>query len=840
MRRFRLLLAGFIFVLVVIGIYCSNLQKSVSFSANFDDTHDRIWIGEEFWSIPLEDWRVRDGRIECIGNRPTMRVNLLTYILKEQAGDAEVSVSMGLLDKENDGSGSAGFRLGIYDQQDNDVRAHCYFGQGIDAIVHTSGKLRLGDQTTGLPQDFDLSAFGLILKISPQEDAYSLELTAKDGNQNSATVAQNNVPPMRGLLALVNQRGEGASQSPHFWFDDWRASGSKLQHHPENAFGPILWSMYTLSRNVLKMTAQMPPLNSQNEQQVELQIEQNGTWETVGKEKIDPDARTATFRISDWDDSQNIDYRLVYDEPLKEGQTKTSYYEGTIQRNPVDRPLRFGALTCQHGSGFPYTPVRENLAARNLDLLYFSGDQIYEGNGGYGIIRFPADESIVNYLGKWYMFGWAFGEIMRDRPTICTPDDHDVFQGNLWGEGGKNMTKEEWQQYRGAIGGYVQPAEMVNAVHRTQCAHLPDPYDPAPIKQDISVWYTDLLYGRMSFAIISDRIFKTGPTKVAFWSGRPDHLRQELPNVDAIDSPELHLIGERQRNFLQHWVRDWKGADMKVLLSQTILTNAATHHGGNKDVLAADLDSGGWPIPARNETLDLIRKAFAFHIAGDQHLPTLIHYGIDDFKDAGWAFCNPAIYVGYERRFLPEKLGMSKICQPEHGLPNTGCYRDGFGNPNFVYAVGNPVWEPVKSPRYQRGQEKSSGFGEVEFDQQNRTITVKSWRFLADMQNPDSTDQFPGWPHTIHQLDNYGRKATDWLPDIKVNGLENPVVEIINENTGELVMSVRINGTDFSPKVFSREMYTIRVGNPDQDVWQTQSGVKTIDSAGTEQMRFDF
>ncbi len=39
----------------------------------------------------------------------------------------------------------------------------------------------------------------------------------------------------------------------------------------------------------------------------------------------------------------------------------------------------------------------------------------------------------LNYLGKWYMFGWAFGDLMRDIPAICTPDDHDVFQGNLWG-----------------------------------------------------------------------------------------------------------------------------------------------------------------------------------------------------------------------------------------------------------------------------------------------------------------------------------------------------------------------------------------------------------------------
>ena len=33
-------------------------------------------------------------------------------------------------------------------------------------------------------------------------------------------------------------------------------------------------------------------------------------------------------------------------------------------------------------------------------------------------------------------------------------------------------------------GGYVEPPEMVNVVHRTQSGNLPDPYDPTPIKQD--------------------------------------------------------------------------------------------------------------------------------------------------------------------------------------------------------------------------------------------------------------------------------------------------------------------------------------------------------------------
>ena len=61
----------------------------------------------------------------------------------------------------------------------------------------------------------------------------------------------------------------------------------------------------------------------------------------------------------------------------------------------------------------------KNLKKLDPDLLYFSGDQIYEPNGGYRIIRQPADLSILNYLGKYYMFGWAFGDLMRTgRPFV--------------------------------------------------------------------------------------------------------------------------------------------------------------------------------------------------------------------------------------------------------------------------------------------------------------------------------------------------------------------------------------------------------------------------------------
>ena len=83
-------------------------------------------------------------------------------------------------------------------------------------------------------------------------------------------------------------------------------------------------------------------------------------------------------------------------------------------------------------------------------------------------------------------------------------------------------------------------------------------------------------------------------------------------------------------------------------------------------------------------------------------------------------------------------------------------------------------------------------------------------------RNVDITDagtrQYPGWPKTIRQEDNYSRKAAAWLPELKISGQADPVVSIINEKSGEVVYTLRIKGTSYRPKVFSGGAYTIRIG----------------------------
>jgi hypothetical protein len=408
------------------------------------------------------------------------------------------------------------------------------------------------------------------------------------------------------------------------------------------------------------------------------------------------------------------------------------------------------------------------------------------------------------------MFGWAFRDVLRDRPTICTPDDHDVFHGNLWGESG--IAKP------GGAGssdtrGFMQSVKMVNVVNRTQCGQLPDPYDPTPIEQGMSVWYTDLTYGRISFAIVSDRIYKSGPEAVSDWEGRHDHMKEPREDLSFLDKAGVTMLGDRQMTFLNNWIANWTNTDMKVLLSQTVFANVATHHGGLEGYLYGDLDSGGWPKSGRDKVIRLMRKGAVFHINGDQHVPSLVQYGLENYHDAGWSFCTPAIAVMYLRWFLPDEVGYPVLDRPEHGYPNTGKYTDAFGNKNYVYAIGNPGKITIdENSRYNHAQIRSSGFGFVTFDKAERSINIDAWRFKANVDDPNPIrDQFPGWPKKISQFDNFGAGAENLLPEIVVNK-PNQLIEVRKTATNELIRIFRMQGNSVQVKLFHPGTFNIKVG----------------------------
>lgn len=730
---------------------------------NWHQKHDRVWLGEDVWANPMEDWRIVDGAAEARTLGGGRNIQALMRQLTNPQGTLWLSVKISRVEMKKQ-DGGAGFRIGVR-ADINEFRANCFAKNGYRAGIMGEA-LVLGPKEKKLDKPADLKNVLLQLHGEPDGDAFALTLTASNSESGEIYGTIKSKLPQQaviGNIALVNNFDvkQKAGRGSRYRFSEWQIGGDACSERTEQKFGPILWSQYTLSDSrgddgfVMKLTAVVGPVGEQDNQGVELLVEKDGQWKSLGSQDLDRDSWTATFRIPKWDEKTATPYKLVYQEKLTDGSEVESDWSGNIKPNPVGRPVRIGALTCQNDYGFPYEPVANNLVKLDPDLLYFSGDQLYESHGGFGIIRDDADLAILNYLRKVYQHGWSFREAMKNAPTISLPDDHDVFQGNIWGEGGAAMTAGSTS----SKGGYRQPPKMVNVVHAVTCRHHPEFFDPTPCKQGISVYYGDMVYGNVSFAILGDRQFKSGPERVETdGTGRADHVKDPNFDTSKLDKPGLQLLGERQEKFLGHWVNDWRGHSMKVLLSQTVFAGVATHHGGYDGYLRADLDSGGWPQTPRNRAVSIIRQGMPLHINGDQHLTTLTQYGVDKQRDGSWSFCTPAIAAGYPRWWRPDEVGMSHENRPKHGLPNTGEFVDSFGNKVYVYAVGNPEVGKAKN-RYDRAHQKGSGFGLVTVDTEAKTYTLDSFRFLIDATDGKPSNQFPGWPVIIQQKENGGENV---------------------------------------------------------------------------------
>ena len=833
------------------------------FRSAWDRAPDRVWLGADVWANPLQDWRVAGARIECVKAAADRNVHVLTRQLVARSGTADVRVRVGRAGGGAlAGKGSAGFRLGILGSLRDYPALHDFRNNlwptapsGISAGFTADGTLFLG--RPGAPNavkvDLAREAVDLHLAVAPAGDLFEATLTASDPRDGTdlaaARLAGIRGETLVGNIALVCNfpvgdgapnagKGKGKAKAAEkaaagggpglgqFWFSDWRIAGTKVAVREAQTFGPILWSQYTLSRGVLKLSAQLPPLGAGDSDTVRLQFQDGagGAWKTAREEKIHPEARVAVFRVEAWDATRDAPYRLAYTLRDARGGGTEHHWTGTVRRDPVERDeLSVADISCNIHSLFPNVPYVHSMAQLDPDLLAFVGDQFYESCGGFGTQRAPQAAAVLDYLRKWYFHGWTWRELLRDRPSVSLPDDHDVYQGNLWGEGG------EGQKTTQEAGGYELPAAWVNVVHRTQTAHHPDPYDPLPSKRDTINYYGPLTYGRVSFAILADRQFKSGPEgKVPPTGNRGDHVVD--PNYDpkTADLPGLELLAGRQEQFLRDWVLDWRGADLKAAISQTVFTAMATTHGNNHEILMADYDASGWPQTARRNALRELRKAFAVHLAGDQHLPAVVHYGLDAHRDGPVAFAGPAVNVGYPRWWEPAKTGRNRTT----GNPGlTGDFLDHFGNPLTVLAVKNGPYDPPR-PILEAVNAKTSGLGLVRFKKSARTITFECWPYSADVTKPGT--QMETWPVTVRQFDNYGRKPVAYLPTLTFSGVTDPVVQVFEEKTGELVYALRLRGNRTRPFVFALGSYTVKAGDPDANRWTTVSGLAAEVEQGKE------
>ena len=178
----------------------------------------------------------------------------------------------------------------------------------------------------------------------------------------------------------------------------------------------VAFGLYTVSNQTLKLTAQLFPLFPHETRTVRLEIKPAGTWQPVAAQDVQDLGWSTTFRVENWDHGSDVPYRLLHGEAAK--------FEGVVRAPSEPRaPIMLAAFSCNSNKdrGDRAHYIR-NVRHHDPDLLFFAGDQSYDHR---------------QHTAAWLKFGIQFRDLFRDRPCITIPDDHDIGQGNLWGEGGK-------------------------------------------------------------------------------------------------------------------------------------------------------------------------------------------------------------------------------------------------------------------------------------------------------------------------------------------------------------------------------------------------------------------
>lgn len=739
----------------------------------------RAWVGPEYWTNPLMNWELTDGRIEVTHGGWVNEVHALTHQLKDGNGAFRMSVRLGLI-KESEGPhpelGFAGFKFGAVGHR-NDYRSNILHGlqngfarelmkqPPVKAGIVSDGRLLIGTHFSEqrlTPEQMQEAELKLEVEYSGSQVTARLEVLTADqqsfvfeSSLQRESLSGNVAIACHGLNPPENLNRDGrVIDHARFWFSDWELGGSKFLANPSQTIGPLLWSQYTLHENTLKLMAFFVPLEEGANKTAELQIRSGDGWKTIANSEIEPLSRTALFRVDDWDSSVDHEYRVTYRWPAIGGESLATW-SGTVRKDPINKEtIVMAALSCSNSDLFPNRFLTDNLVAQDPDLVFFSGDQIYEANGGYFTVVPQTQEEVsrgtLNYLGKFWLSILGFRDLLKDRPTVMVPDDHDLYSDDLWGKGGMPMSATR------CFGGYAGHVDWINMVEYTQMGNRPDPFDPTPIEQGIRVYTTRLDVGGVSFALINDRKFKSAPGDVidameGLFQARGernlelmDTINEEDFDTRTLDREDLQLLGERQLTFLREWGKT--DAKLKAVLSQSPFCQP--HH-----LMVADLDSNGWPQSGRRRALEVIRDANAIMVTGDLHFPTLVQQGIDDWEDAGWSFTVPSVSTNTHRAWRPKVAGENR--QP--GMPeNTGRFLDGWGNKITMWAVANPRSFTINDPYRGDGQQTlefirttAQGYGIVKFHKSNESVTFESWPVYGAFSRDAGLQQHPGFPKTV-------------------------------------------------------------------------------------------
>ena len=346
----------------------------------------------------------------------------------------------------------------------------------------------------------------------------------------------------------------------------------------------------------------------------------------------------------------------------------------------------------------------------------------------------------------------------------------------------------------------------MNLVQRQQTWHLPDPVDPAPVERGITVYFTRLRVGGIDFAILEDRKFKIGPGRQdpADGPAARSHQRSEVRSEDRSTCRAWNCSAIGRTSSCDSWGEDWTGAEVKAVLSQTAFCGAVHMHGKTNDRLLADLDCNGWPQTPRNAGPGSdpprpgrppLRRPAPGRRRQARHRrvrrrPVRLHQsraGQHDLRSL----------VASARRAAGAQPGAGQPAALDRRLPGRPRQPD----------LDDGLRQPAED---QRRKQRADGYGIVRFNKKTRRSPSSAGRvspMRATVTKPSSpAGRSPStWPTTTAGSQRPGCRSSSSIST-------NPVVQVIEEATGDVLYTRRIVGREFRPPVFSEGSFLVKFG----------------------------
>ena len=217
----------------------------------------RTWIGPEYWTNPLMNWRLSNGRIECHHGGLVNEVHALTHQLVEGDGAFRMRVKTGLLEERESAAGIvvfAGFKFGAVGHR-NDYRSNIYYDiesgfaeevmkePPLQAGITSDGQLIINSKSSGkVLTSADLKACRLNLEVDYAGNVATVRLKVEKADGEIAHLESRieqdtlvgNVALACHPLSRQPRKRHDHSDPDHstFWFSDWSSGEINLKQIP--------------------------------------------------------------------------------------------------------------------------------------------------------------------------------------------------------------------------------------------------------------------------------------------------------------------------------------------------------------------------------------------------------------------------------------------------------------------------------------------------------------------------------------------------------------------------------------------------------------------------------